>query len=350
MTPAQNLPSMRAALKSAKEGCGEVERIIELAEFSIGERGFTTLIVTCGRMGSPKKAIEIFRAMSVRSIRPNSYTYGAIISVCCSASQCDLALKYYEEMRAAAAEDASCKPDARVYKNLVPTCLQHAKFDIVLALFEEISSAGIEADKLTLESVLEASWRRRRWDVAARVLDDSHARDQILSPRAYTKLLGACADHGDLDQGLEFFITMQMAGVPANTYSCRGLMRAIESGGRADMGIGLVNQMLESKIFVSNETYNCLLRVVSKCGLWNELISIVTEMRQLGIAITVESRAVIMQCHNAQLGASDTSTASFVASKMKGLGIAIDSDAQGWSIGAGYRLSNRASSSGGLSS
>lgn len=272
-----------------------------------------------------------------------------MISVCCSASKCDLAMDYYDQMRSAAQEDPSCMPDALVYKNIVPTCVQHAKFDTVLQLFQEIIDTGVEADRKTLEAVLEASWRRRRWDVAAQVLDNSHARDQLLAPRAYTKLIGACADHGDLDQALEFFITMQMAGVPANTYSCRGLMRAIEAGGRADMGIELVSAMLESKVFVSNETYNCLIRVVSKAGLWQELIRIVTEMRQLGVAISVESRAVIMQCHNTQLGASNTDTASFVASKMKGLGIAIDSDTQGWSIGAGYRMSHRVPSSSGLS-
>lgn len=312
----------------------------------VGEKGFTTLIVTCGRMGSWEKAIAIFDSMHLQGLQPNSYTYGALISVCCSAGECDRALQYFEQMKACAVRRPECTPDALVYKNLVPECVKHGKFDLVLTLYKEIVAAGIKVDKNTLSSILDSTMRRRRWDVAGRVLDDVHSSDMVLAPKTYTKLITACADHGDLDDALQFFLVMQMVGLTANTYSCRGLMRAIETAERADMGIELVQGMRQNEIYVSNETYNSLLRVLAKCGEWDELLNLVNEMKKAGLGISIESMALITKCRANQLPEGDA-TGNMLISKMNRVGVAINpTDAQGWSIGVGSPLSARSTSSG----
>lgn len=107
-----DMDTLKAAIQAAKPDCGEVRRAIESSTFKPRERAFTRLINMCGRQKESRKALEVFATMcDYRGVRPNTYTYSALISACSSAGDWDLAVDVYRRMKAAAASDPRCLPN-----------------------------------------------------------------------------------------------------------------------------------------------------------------------------------------------------------------------------------------------
>lgn len=197
---AWDMPSLRAKLKKAKPGTGEVRRAIESCTFDIGERGFTMLIATFGKSGPWKKALEVFETMSgpvmaARGIRPNAYSYSAIISVCCGAKASSKALGLYNEMKAFN-PSATLKPSALIYGCLIPECSRASCFHTVVELYQEMQAFGFQGSDATLLCVLEAMLVLKKWLMAADVLDMLQLRGFVVPQKSYKDLYRACAETG----------------------------------------------------------------------------------------------------------------------------------------------------------
>lgn len=322
------LPALRARLREVEEGSGDVLKVLESAGFKIYEKGFTTLIVTCGRMGSWGKAMEIFEAMGALGVKPNSYTYGALISVCYSAGKWSKALELFYRMR-----DEECCVDQLVYKHVLPVCVKLGRYDLVLELYGAMQEARIGLEVQTATAVLEACMQSRRWDVAASMLDEFHGSGSVLNHKLYTQLIGACGEHGDVEEALEFFLMMQEVGVNPTSFTCHTLMQAFESAGLVDMAVALRQEMRKARIFVSHDTYNCLARLYAKVHRWNEMLSVLGEMMQRSVKITSESEKVIKQLWEKQDGLSGVSPE--IAHQVKNVLASLNYDSHDWQIKAG---------------
>lgn len=330
---AAHLPTLRARLKEAAENSGEIARILQEAGPCIGERGYTTMIVTCGRMGSWQKAMEVFESMGIYGVAPNSYTYGALISVLYSANEWQQALNMFFKM-----QQDGCLVDQLVYKHVMQVCIKLGEFDLVLKLYREIRKEAIELEGLIAASVLTACMRKREWEVAADMLDVYHASNKILSHKLYTQIVGACADHGDVDKALEFFIMMQMVGVHPNSYSCQNMMRAIESAGCVDLGVQFHQEMKESRMFLNDETYNLAVRLYARAGEWGLLLNLATTMMLQAVQISTESKEVILRSYSTHT--TSQSMPLDVAWKIKRLGISVEAECNDWQIRAGSHISS----------
>lgn len=327
------LPALRARLREVEEGSGDVLRVLQSAGFQIYEKGFTTLIVTCGRMGSYRKAMEIFEAMAKLGVRPNSYTYGALISVCYSAGKWSKALELFYQMR-----EEGCCVDQLVYKHVLPVCIKMGKSDLVLELYRAMQKDQIALEVQTASAVLEACMLCRQWDVAASMLDEYHGDGKVLNHKMYTQLIGACGDHGDVEEALEFFLMMQEVGVNPTSFTCHTMMQAFESAGLVDMGEGLRQEMRKARIFISHETYNSLARLYAKAQRWDEVLSVLNEMSHRNVRITAETEKTLKQCWEKQECSGRTSAGT--AFQIKHLFASLNHDAQEWQIKAGrYAMS-----------
>lgn len=327
------LPALRARLREVEEGSGDVLRVLQNAGFQIYEKGFTTLIVTCGRMGSWGKALEIFDAMRILRVDPNSYTYGALISVCYSAGKWSKALELFYTM-----QEEGCYVDQLVYKHVLPVCIKLGKFDMVLELYSAMQRNQIDLEVQTASAVLEACMRRRRWDVAASMLDEYHGNGNVLNHKSYTHLISACGDNGDVEEALEFFLMMQEVGVNPTSYTCHCMMQALESAGLVEMGAELRSEMRKARIFVNHETYNSLVRMYAKGQRWNELLFVVNEMGGRRVQITTESGEAIKRCWAKQVDSGSTS--ADVAYKVKNLCASFEYNPQDWQIKAGINVTS----------
>lgn len=104
--------TLRAAIQAANPGSDEIRKIIEACTFKPRERAFTRLINMCGRQKESTKCLEVFDVMCTsRSVRPNTYTYSALISACNNAGDFDAAIDVYHRMKTAALNDIECRPN-----------------------------------------------------------------------------------------------------------------------------------------------------------------------------------------------------------------------------------------------
>lgn len=107
-----DMNTLKVAIQVAKPGTGEVRKVIEACTFRPRERAFTRLINMCGRQKEAAKALEVFEVMRYsRSVRPNTYTYSALISACSNAGDLDAAIDVYNRMKNAALSDPGCRPN-----------------------------------------------------------------------------------------------------------------------------------------------------------------------------------------------------------------------------------------------
>ena len=81
---------------------GDVKRVIEQSRITPREMAFTSLIQMAGKMRQIEKAVAIFEAMkdSKFDVKPNMYSYTALISAISRVGDWELAEEYFAEMEA----------------------------------------------------------------------------------------------------------------------------------------------------------------------------------------------------------------------------------------------------------
>jgi pentatricopeptide repeat protein len=82
-----DMDSLKAAVQNADSTKGCVRDIILSSSFQMRATGFTSLLQTCNRQKSWKKALEVFETMQEVGVSANTYTYSALVSALGSAGQ-----------------------------------------------------------------------------------------------------------------------------------------------------------------------------------------------------------------------------------------------------------------------
>ena len=107
-----DMDTLKAMIQAARPDCGEVRKAILSCTFKPRERAFTRLINMCGRQKESRKATEVFATMrECRGLRPNTYTYSALISACSNSGDWDSAVDVFHRMKQAAVSDPGCRPN-----------------------------------------------------------------------------------------------------------------------------------------------------------------------------------------------------------------------------------------------
>lgn len=237
--PAEDLPGLVRAMKSALPGDGSIETLIDSATFDITSREFTRLITACRSPKQWRKAIEILevaKRMDPSSCaHSNFFTYSAAISVCCKSGRLKEGLRLLREMKDASANNPSLAPDSVVYRLLVACCMKHGKDRQAVDSFWECVHAGLEPDDQTLQHALKALTHLKEWRMAGDVLDKLHGRRGGLPLQQYSKFIEACCADGNLQMATEVLLTMQMVGVSPDVQICGIMLLAFRAAGLHDM-------------------------------------------------------------------------------------------------------------------
>lgn len=272
MKPARDMSGLRRMLKSIDPASGDICRTIESAAFTLSERGFTMLIVSCRRCNRWEKAMEIFRAMKgdvlrSKGIRPNFYTYTSLISVCSAAGACSQGLQVLEEMRLAAESNPDIVPDVQVYETLIVAChLQHKSQDVVKLYGMMKTEWSQEVSREALICVMEAFGDIGKWDQAFELLEVMAGMSQEVLLSTYTRLLCFCVNQGTLDTAVEIFLAMQMWGVHPDPIICHYMIQAAASVPNIQMCLELTKSMREAGLEVTHSTSSYLNGVLGKPG------------------------------------------------------------------------------------
>lgn len=287
--------SLKRAIMVASAGTGEVRKWIETCTFGPKEPAFTKLIVMCGGLGQWEKAIEVFETMVcprsevVAALKPNKYTYSAMISAFSNAGQWGLALQYFDEMKEDARFDPDCKPSRVTYSAVIAACERGALYTTALGFFHEMLESGIEPDRATLFCVVEICVKSGTWGRAEEILTELHGKGIPGPAQAYAGFLEHCAALKDVRKALAFFLKMQQLGRRAEACTCGGLMLALEAGRLSAVAYQLFCEMVGLGMAVDEQTANSLLRAVVRDGTQAHLLDVLEHMQTWDIRVSADT-------------------------------------------------------------
>ena len=182
--PPWDMESLKEAILSAREGTGEVSRLIATSRFTPRAPAFTALINVCGKERMANKAVEVFEATRfVQGMRKNTYMYSALVSALGTGSQVDRAASYFDRMkRDAAGGNDACRPNTITYSAMISACERAGQIERAWSYYGEMKEAGVERDLITYSVLLAACEKQGNWCRAEEIIEAMH-RDGMVSRR-----------------------------------------------------------------------------------------------------------------------------------------------------------------------
>lgn len=299
--PAWDMETLKAGIRSAKAGTGEVKAVIQKCTFRPREQAFTTLINMCGRQRDWKKAIEVFDSMkALKTVRPNTYTYSALISACSCAGEWQRALSVFDAMKVAADSDPGCRPNHVTYCALVTACERCGQHDMALKLFDEMLASKISPDRVTWIAALSAADKLEKWDKVEALLGEMHSMGIAGTLAVYCGLLHYFAEQARWNEALDHFLVMQELGLAVDEHACIAFMSALSAGGQWKLCLQLLDSMYESYLIIDLWTYNLALAALAKNRRWEEALDVLSRIEMMGLKPNVDSITYVLQaCRDA---------------------------------------------------
>lgn len=250
----RDMAQLERAVLWASTGSGEVSRIICSCTFHPRIQAFTKLITLCGRSGDAPKALEVFDCMrryKANEVKPNAYSYSALIFALSNGGMWEEALGAFTEMKDAAKMDPFCAPSLISYSSAISACEKGHRADIALELYHEMVQVGIEPDRVLFLSLLEVCIQQEDWENAGNILDSMHGYGFAASTRIYMAFLEKMAKEGNSKDSLELFLTLQMFGKDPDADMCSMLMLCFLNDGRSDLAHELWQSMIHAGVGVA---------------------------------------------------------------------------------------------------
>lgn len=247
----RDMAQLERAILWAATGSGEVSRIISSCAFQPRIQAFTKLITLCGRSGDATKALEVFECMrgyASEQVKPNAYSYSALIFALGNGGMWEEALAAFDEMKIAAKTDPLCEPSLISYSSAISACERGHRADIAVELYHDMVQAGIQPDRVLFLSLLEVCIKQEDWKNGESILDSMHGYGLAASNRIYKAFLEKLANESNSEASLELFLTLQMFGQDPDADMCGMLMHCFVNDGRSDFAHDLGQSMIRAGI------------------------------------------------------------------------------------------------------
>lgn len=239
-------------------------------------------IVTAGRQGRTDAALELFyavarptlrqcnaaidacaRARPVRldtsfeilqfvtngapRLRPNVYTFGALMNAISRAGQVDTAVKLLESME----KESGVSPNAVVYQSAVTAAAnaEPARPDVALQLLERARAANVPLTVIGYNAAITAASRAADWKLAVKLLRTMQLAEPgstLPQPDAvtYGTVMAACENCGEWRQVLQLGDEMQStAGLSLDGMAITSALHACQQLGLASMAVNYLDLM-----------------------------------------------------------------------------------------------------------
>eukprot|EP00210_Caulerpa_lentillifera_P005235 g5002.t1 len=291
-----DMNSLKAAIRNAEAGTGEIANIISSCSFKPREPAFTKIISMCGRWKSSEKAFEVFQAMiERRGVQPNAITYTALVAACSVAEDYNTAMKVYNEMKNAAITDPECQPNEVTFNKIITASEENGNYAFAINCFHETETKGVEVDRAVYYSVLNSCLKTESWKEAERVLSIIHGKGFAATLENYSVMIDHYGERGAAQTAMDLFIKMQELNQCVDEHCCHALMKAFERVNSLEMVVELLNCMWEEGIRVKMSTYVSALRVFASRGQWKPSLTILKRMVHDYDTIPEEAKALILR-------------------------------------------------------
>ncbi|CAM9656635.1 unnamed protein product, partial [Ectocarpus sp. 12 AP-2014] len=130
---------------------------------------YNLVLSACKKAGRPRQAVSLLHAMRRDGCSPDLISYNTAISACVKRREWELALFVLRDMQR---PDSGVKPNTYSYGSVITVCATCGEVDQAVGLFDEMPEVGVKVDAFTYNSVAMAYARDGRWRQAIATLSD----------------------------------------------------------------------------------------------------------------------------------------------------------------------------------
>ncbi|KAL4578617.1 hypothetical protein LXL04_014744 [Taraxacum kok-saghyz] len=220
---------------------------------------WTALITGNLQNGYPYQALNLFKKMVTRGIKPNSTTISSVISACAHLSL----EKNGKEIHGYCIKTEELDSNVFVSNSLITFYSKSKKFsDIARRHFDRIK----QKDLVSWNSILSMSATKGNRDDVIKYLIDMES--QGISPDIITwnGLITGFSQHGDGKTALEFFTKMLNLRIRPNITSISGALSACAQTKDINFGKKIHNYTIRNKIEMGSGVGSALIAMYSQCN------------------------------------------------------------------------------------
>lgn len=274
----------------------DVKTVIRQALFSPRQMAFTSLMQIAGKSKQTDKAVAIFEAMKeISTLKPNTFSYTALISALARVGDWRRAEEYFKEMKDVAKADANVSPNRVTFSSMISVYDKANKFDMAIKTYKEQLDAKIQPDLITYASILTACQRAGNVKHAVEIMKAMHSNGLVGPLQLYNNLLAECSE--DWESALEILAAMQQAEVTATSSTLNLAMIPLYAGDQKDHAVFLMKKADDMGLKMSASFYDMVLGLCSDHGDFTSADETYTIMLQNGVQLSGHSAGLVLSAH-----------------------------------------------------
>ncbi|GAV85159.1 PPR domain-containing protein/PPR_3 domain-containing protein [Cephalotus follicularis] len=126
---------------------------------------YSNLISVCGKIQNIPLAMQVFTSMEAQGIKPTSFIFNSLVSVCLSTGNTATAVSLFEVME----RSESYKPNAETYDNFILAFANMRNAYNLHVWYSAKKAAGFSSSLQTFESLISVTVKLRDFDSADRI-------------------------------------------------------------------------------------------------------------------------------------------------------------------------------------
>lgn len=222
----------------------------------------TSMYAKCGQV---TVARLLFNSMELHNV----ILWNAMISGYAKNGYGEEAVELFKEMVA-----KNIRPDSITVTSAILACAQIGSLELAKWMDDYISKSKYRSDIIVSTALVDMFAKCGSVDSARKVFDRKLDKDTVM----WSAMIVGYGMHGHGQEALDLYHSMQQAGVSPNDVTFIGLLTACNHAGLVDEGWKLFHSMKQHKIEPRHQHYACVVDLLGRAGYLNQAYNFILKM------------------------------------------------------------------------
>jgi len=193
---------------------------------------YQTVLVAFAKAGEFDHMNSLLTRMRRRGIRPNVYTYNALLKIC--AQEKTARWKEALSLLSQCQREPGVNPDLVTFTTTMKACARARKTDKAMEIFRVVKDLGVKMDVYCYTTAMDACAKGKRWKVALSLLDEMKEKGIEPNEVSYGVAVTACGNGGQWEKALELLEQMRKENMKINTITYNSAIAALAKAVRSE--------------------------------------------------------------------------------------------------------------------
>ncbi|XP_057873705.2 pentatricopeptide repeat-containing protein At4g30700-like [Cryptomeria japonica] len=234
--------------------CGSIHKARELFDLIPQKNmvSWNAMIAGYAQNGVLDEALRLFKETPIKNV----VSWTTMISGYAQNRFVDKALETFMQMKM-----AGVKPDSKTFASILPACAKMGNLEQGMNIHQSIIQYGFMPDVIVVNAMIDMYAKCRSIHNARELFDNMPQRDVV----SWNVLIAGCVQNGFIEQAVEAYKQMQLAGVKPDSTSFASILSACAKMQTLQQGMEIHQSIIESGS-LSNVVSSALLDMYAKCG------------------------------------------------------------------------------------